>query len=281
MEAFTLDRNDNSIPHGWKWVEGAAVDLPGMSITEALSLRLVEETLKPLMPVSMLEGLETRFKQAEKQLAALGKENRKAKWASKVRSVNPTMPLLTPEIDSKALAAVQEALLSDVQIEVSYQAMNESESKQMLLSPLALVNRGTVTYLVATAFEYNDVRLYAMHRISSTTRTNNSVKRPANFDLDEYIKAGGLHFGYGKSILMTAFVSPTLARLLEETPMSADQQLQHTKEGIKLIATVSDSWQLKWWLMSQGQGIEVLTPIALRKKMGEQLAAAAALYKSK
>jgi predicted DNA-binding transcriptional regulator YafY len=278
MEAFTLDRNDSSIPHGWKWVAGASVDLPGMTITEALSLRLVEDTLKPLMPVSMLEGLETRFRQAEKQLLALGKENRKAKWASKVRTVTPAMPLMPPEIDSAALSTVQEALLSDVQIEVDYQAIRDEADKPMLLSPLALVNRGTVTYLVATAFEYEDVRLYAMHRIRNATRTNNTVKRPDGFDLDEYIQAGGMHFGYGKTIRLTALVSPVLARLLEETPMSEDQQLTATDDKIKLTATVSDSWQLKWWLMSQGAGIEVTAPVALRRKMGGLLADAAALY---
>jgi predicted DNA-binding transcriptional regulator YafY len=223
------------------------IDLPGVTITEALSLRLVEDTLKPLMPVSMLEGLETRFRQAEKQLLALGKENRKAKWASKVRTVTPAMPLMPPEIDSTVLATVQEALLSDVQIEVDYQAMRDEADKKILLSPLALVNRGTVTYLVATAFEYEDVRLYAMHRIRNVTRADSAVKRPANFDLDEYIQAGGLHFSHGETIRLSAWLSPALARLLEETPMSEDQSLAIDGDRIKLVATVSDSWQLAWW----------------------------------
>lgn len=280
MEAFTLDRDDRSIPHGWKWMKGASVDLPGMTISEALSLRLVEDTIKPLLPISMLEGLETRFRQAEKQLLALGKENRKAKWASKVRTVTPTMPLLPPEINSTVLATVQEALLSDVQIEVDYQAMRDEADKQMLLSPLALVNRGTVTYLVATAFEYQDVRLYAMHRIRNATQTNNAVKRPADFDLDQYIQEGGLHFGYGKSIRLSAWLSPVLARLLEETPMSEDQQLTPADGKVKLTATVMDSWQLTWWLMSQGNGIEVASPVALRRKIAGRLADAAAQYGS-
>lgn len=280
MEAFTLDRNDSSIPHGWKWVAGASVDLPGMTITEALSLRLVEDTLKPLMPVSMLEGLETRFRQAEKQLLALGKENRNAKWASKVRTVSPAMPLMPPEIDSAVLATVQESLLSDVQIEIDYQAMRDEAGKKMLLSPLALVNRGTVTYLVATAFEYEDVRLYAMHRIRNATRTNNAVKRPANFDLDEYIQAGGLHFSHGKTIRLNAWLSPALARLLEETPMSEDQSLALDGDRIKLTATVSDSWQLTWWLMSQGSDIQVISPVVLRRRIAGRLADAVAQYES-
>ena len=277
-EAFPLDKNDTSKPYGWKWINGASIDLPVMTLSEALSLRLIEGTLKTLMPISMLEGLEPRFRQAEKQLVVLSKENRKAKWASKVRSVSPTMPFVPPVIDSELLATVQEALLSDIQIEVDYQGMNDEESKQLRLSPLALVNRGAVSYLIATAYEYEDIRLYAMHRILKATKTGDTVKRPANFDLDEYIQAGGLHFGNGKTIRLSAWVSQWLAKILEETPLSADQQLKVSGEKTKLTATVSDSWQLTWWLMSQGTGIEVTAPVALRKRVGEQLAEAAAQY---
>ena len=280
MEAFALDKNDTSIPHGWKWVHGASVDLPGMTLTEALSLRLVEDTLKPLLPVSLWEGLDARFRQAEKQLTALSKENRKAKWASKVRTVNPTMPMIPPAIDSTVLATVQDALLADLQIDVDYQAMRDEESKIRRLHPLGMVNRGTVTYLIAYTSEHDDVRLYALHRIRNATRTSDAVKRPANFVLDEYIRAGGLHFGSGKCIRLNLWVSHGLARLLEETPMSEDQQLMAEEDGdrIKLTATVVDSWQLTWWLMSQGPSIEVVAPIALRRKIGGLLAEAANRY---
>ena len=281
LETFALDRDDSTIPNVWKWVKDASFDLPSMSVSEALSLSLIEDTLKSLLPVSMLAGLEPRFRQAEKQLKVFGKENRKAKLANKVRTVSPTMPLIPPSIDATVLATVQDALLADQQVEVEYQALRDEEHKQMLLHPIAMVNRGAVTYLVATAFEYEDVRLYAMHRISSATRTVYAVKRPANFDLDEYIQAGGLHFGNGKTIRLSAWIAPGLAKILEETPLSVDQKLKMEDGQVKLSATVSDSWQLTWWLLSQGPGIEITGPATLRKKIGGLLADAAAKYLKK
>ena len=280
METFVLDRDDRSVPQGWKWMKGASVDLPAMTISEALSLRLVEDTIKPLLPVSMLEGLETRFRQAEKQLAALSKENRKAKWANKVRTVPPTLPLIPPVIDSTVLATVQEALLADVQVEVEYRAMRDEEGKTMLLHPLAMVNRGAVTYLIATAFEYEDIRLYALHRIHKASRTDDAVKRPVDFNLDDYIQAGGLHFGNGKTIRLSAWVAQDMAKILEETPLSVDQKINKHEDGIKLTATVADSWQFTWWLLSLGDSIEVVSPVALRKKIGKLLTDAAAQYAS-
>lgn len=276
-EAFPIDKNDDQKPFLWKWAPGASVNLPGLAVTDALSLHLVEETLKQLLPLSMLQGLEARFKQAEKQLAILGKENRKARWASKVRVVSPTQPLIPPSIDLKVLEVVQDMLLADLQVDVEY-VNRAGVKKQHRLNPLAMVSRGPMTYLIASAPEYEDVRLFAMHRIRHAVRTTLSVVPHADFDLDEYIQAGGLQFGNGKTIRLVAWVGDDLAQVLTETPLSKDQTLVPEGDMIKLTATVADSWQLAWWIMSYGDGIEVTSPVALRKSIAARLSDAAAQY---
>lgn len=278
LEAFPLDRDDDRATHRWKWVNGASSELPGLTVAEAISLQMVEDTLKPLLPTSVLQSLESRFRQAENKLNLLSKENRNAQWVNKVRSVSPAFPLIPPKIDPDVLEAVQNALLADEQIEVEYRGMGYEKAKQRLLHPLGMVNRGPVTYLVATASEYDDVRLFAMHRMTSAARTNKPIKHLAGFDLDTYIQAGGLHFGNGKTVRLTAWVSEGLAHILEETPMSEDQSLKPDGDDIKLTATVMDSWQLIWWLMAQGDDIEVISPVALRRKIAGRLADAAAQY---
>ncbi|OIR01264.1 hypothetical protein GALL_167360 [mine drainage metagenome] len=278
MEAFRLDFDEGANPRRWHWPRGASANLPAMTISEALSLRLVEDSLKSIMPVSMLDGLESRFRQARNDLAKLGKGNRKAKWASKVRVVSPTMPMIPPVIDSEVLASVQEALLADEQIEVEYRSVNAEKAKTILLSPLAIVVRGLVSYLVATAYEYEDAWLFAMHRIHKVTRSVQPVNRPTDFDLDEYIRSGELHFGNGGTLRFSAWIRLPLAKILAESPLSEDQKLAVGDNRMKLTATVADTWQLHWWLLSQGANIEVISPIALRKKISGMLTDAAAQY---
>lgn len=278
MEAFSLDHDEEAMPRGWRWQKGASANLPAMTLSEALSLRMVEDTLKSIMPVSMLDGLESRFTQARADLAKLGKENRKAKWAGKVRLVSPTMPMIPPVIDSGVLVNVQEALLADEQIEVAYQSVNTEKTKTIQLSPLAMVIRGSVSYLVATAFEYENVRLFAMHRISKVTRSVRSVNRPIDFNLDEYIQSGELHFGNGESVKLSAWVTSNLANILTESPLSEDQKLTGSGERMKLTATVADTWQLQWWILSHGANIEVVAPASLRKKISGMLSDAATQY---
>lgn len=280
MEAFNLEHDEVATGRGWRWPKGVSADLPAMTLSEALSLTLVEDSLKSIMPISMLDGLEARFRQARNDLAKLSRENRKAKWASKVRMVSPSMPMIPPAIDPDILAAVQEALLADEQIEVEYQSVNAEEAKTMTLSPLGIVVRGAISYLVATAYEYEAPWLFAMHRIHKVTRSVRSVKRPVDFDLDEFIQSGELHFGNGKEIKLSAWVKSDsyLSKILAESPVSNDQKLTGSGDRLKLSATVADTWQLHWWLLSQGASIEVTAPTALRKKICGVLTEAAAQY---
>lgn len=273
LEAFDLDCNNASIPYGWRWLPGTSAELPGLTVADALSLHLLRDQLRPMMPASLLNAMESRFLQAERKLDGLAANNAAAQWMHKARSVPPTLPFQAPHIDPEVLVCVQECLFADEQIDADYLSMDASEPHPQRLHPLGLVNRGPVTYLVATAWRYEDVRLYALHRLTRAARTHEASQRPAGFDLDAYIAAGALQFGQGH-LRLEARIEPTLARVLGETPIAPDQVI----EGGTLTATVPDGWQLRWWILSQGEAIEVTAPTTLRNEIRASLAAALARY---
>ena len=276
QEVFGLECNDASIPYGWRW--GASpVDLPSVTLAEALSLQIVEETLKPLLPASVLRTVQPRFAQAKAKLAALAEQNKTASWADKVSSVPPSLPMLPPVVDEEVLETVQTALLDGEQIEVRYQAFSD-EAKELRLHPLGLVVRGAATYLVATAFGYNDVRLYALHRFQSAERSFEPVEKPKGFKLDQYVDEGGLQFGNGQVLKLVARIDESLAKHLTETPLSANQKIRPVDGGFELSASVVDSWQLHWWILSQGGAIEVVAPKSLRDRTIASLEAALNRY---
>ena len=276
QEVFGLECNDASIPYGWRW-GSAPVELPGVTLAEALSLQIVEETLKPLLPGSVLRTVQPRFEQAKAKLAALAEQNPAAAWADKVMSVPPALPMLPPVLDEDLLDLVQTALLNNQQIEVVYLGFT-NEPKALRLHPLGLVVRGAVTYLVATAFDYADVRLYALHRFQSVGRTYEAAKRPKGFKLAQYVDEGALQFGNGKVLKFLARIDERLAKHLTETPLSTNQKIKAIDDGFELTASVVDSWQLHWWVLSQGGAIEVLSPPALRERIVSSLKAALNRY---
>ena len=264
QEVFGLECNDGSIPYGWRWGV-APIELPGVTLAEALSLQIVEETLKPLLPASVLRTVQPRFTQAKAKLVALAEQNSTAQWADKVKYVPPSLPMMPPVVDEDLLEMVQMALLNNEQIEVAYLAFS-NETKTLRLHPLGMVARGSVTYLIATAFDYSDVRLYALHRFQSAGRTYETAKRPKGFKLSRYVDEGALQFGNGKALKLVARVEEGLAKHLTETPLSANQKLKPIDGGFELSASVVDSWQLDWWILSQGSAITILAPIGLRQR---------------
>jgi len=276
---FPILCNDKGKPYGWYWDPGASANLPAITLAEALSLRLVEDLLKPLLPQAILASLQAHFNQAQTKLKTLQQDNAAAHWQDKVRHVPPALPLLPPSIDADVLDLVQQALLYDQQVEVDYETAHADKHSRQTLHPLALVQRGPITYLVATAFKYQDIRLYALHRMHNAVASDQPVKRPADFNLDTYIASGALQFGEG-TLQLKALISADLADYLSETTLSKDQTLQEQdNDGYQLTATVSDSWQLRWWIRSQGAGIVVLEPVELREEVSGDLSKAIERYK--
>ncbi|MDD2760816.1 MAG: WYL domain-containing protein [Methylomonas sp.] len=275
---FPIQCNDKSKPYGWYWTPGSSAELPGITLAEALSIKLVEDLVKPLLPQSILTSFQAHFNQARNKLAALHENNAAARWQDKVRYVSPALSMLPPHIEEPVLENVQQALLHDRQIEVKYRTVHSDQIKQQTLHPLGLVQRGPITYLVATAFQYQDIRLYAVHRFVDVTITEEPVKRPDDFDLDRYIASGALQFGNGEALALKAWVSKDLADYLTETRLSADQVLTPEGEGYLLTTTVNDTWQLRWWILGQANAINVLEPEALREELIAGLRTALSRY---
>lgn len=223
-QVFPILCNDKGKPYGWYWNPGASANLPAITLAEALSLRLVEDLLKPLLPQAILSGLQAHFNQAQDKLKNLQPDNAAAQWQEKVRHVPPALPMLPPVVDEDILDNVQQALLYDHQIIIEYEGAHSEKRSKQTLHPLAMVQRGPVTYLVATAFTYSDIRLYALHRIKTVCITEKSVNRPATFNLDAYIASGALQFGTG-TLQLKAWVSEIVADYLMETRLSSDQQI--------------------------------------------------------
>ena len=90
---------------------------------------------------------------------------------------------------------------------------------------------------------------------------------------------GGMQFGEGGLIPLQAIVSNQLACYLQESPLADGQELRaETKERYRLSVTIKDSWQLHFWILSQGPEIVVEQPAALRQWIAEAVQATAKAY---
>jgi predicted DNA-binding transcriptional regulator YafY len=114
-----------------------------------------------------------------------------------------------------------------------------------------------------------DVRTMHLHRIQTAQRIDKEAVIPEGFSLDEYLATGV--FGYRRdvgTIRIKALFEKDATIHLEETPLSADQQLTEQPDGDVLVeASVADTGQLRWWLLGFGGRVEVLEPQGLRDEL--------------
>lgn len=282
---FPIELNDkNPRDYGWRWMKGANLDIPGMSVSEALAMRLVETHLKQLLPDTMLEGLHGIFNLAQTKLDEAKKQNNNPTkdWLNKVRVVPPSQPMLPPTVRPEVQSNLYQALLENKQVAAIYQPMSSAEPKEYVLHPLGLIMRGAVSYLVASAWDYAEARLYALHRFGKVDILDDAARAPKGFSLDQAIADGLADFAnQGEPIQLQIRCADWLADYLAETPLSTDQKIEPATKGKVIVsATVNDTWQLRWWLMGQGAGVEVLAPADLRNEMRMALENAASMYKS-
>lgn len=266
---FPIRCNDKGRPYGWYWMRDADLGIPGVDLAEALSLTLVERLLRRTLPMSFWRAFEPRLTHASEKLRALADRSRSARWPEKVRYVSPILSLIPPAIDPLVLDRVQHALLQDRQLDVSHRDGDgdDGEARSLVLHPLGLIQRGPLTYLVAKPFDDGKARFYGVHRIQSAEILPEPVSRPEGFSLDTYLDAGDREVitnAPAGQIHLEARVSADLARVLGEAPLSRDQTLA-THSDYHLTASVPDTWQLRWWILSQGARIEVLRPDGLRR----------------
>lgn len=267
---FPLLSDTQSIPYGWSWsADAETFDLPAMDGPTALTLRLIEQFIPTLLPPTIRDLLAPQFARARAVLDA-NPDNALKIWADCVRVVPREMPLLPPKFNSDAVRVVYDALLAGKRFSAEYRsrAADTDELKTYEVSPLGLVARGPLLYLVCTLWNYQDIRQLALHRVVSAQITEKPITKPDGFDLDHYIEQGKFQYPIGPMIQLKAKFSRTAAAHLIETPLSEDQTIEELDaDHVLVTASVRDTAQLDWWLCGFGPLVEVHEPPDLLRRM--------------
>ena len=277
---FTLI-SDEGHPAHWSWLPGSPdQSLPGHDPFSAMTWRLVEDHLQPLLPRTLREEIEPQFRAARQFLDQSGSQ-RLNRWQERVRLLPRGMPLQPPEVDPGIMDAVYGALLEGSQLEVSYQSRTADHPRDLTINPVGLVVRDSIHYLLATVEPYSDVIQMVLHRMASARIADEPAREPEKFDLDRYISEGGFEYASGPPIRLVARFHDGAGHHLMESPLSDDQSAKDLGDGcVEIGATVRESDQLHWWLLGFGNRVEVIAPKALRESIGHEIRSLAERYET-
>jgi hypothetical protein len=264
---FAIENDGNKDIPGWYWRKDAEkLELPEMEPAVALSFRMVKLFLEKFMPPSTLGDLDGYFRHSDNVLNNLS-HNHLSGWNDKVALLSRSQPLLSPAIDPVVLAETYQALLLEKQIKAHYQPRNE-EPRDYIINPHGIVIVDKIIYLVGSLWEYQDIKQFALHRFISAEQLESDIHKQDNFNLNNYIHAGNFEYlvDGDQFVDLKLRINRVIATHLSESKLSKDQNITRSDDGIFVEATVKNSQQLRWWLMSFGHGVEVLEPESLRQE---------------
>lgn len=261
---FALISEEERGRNKWSHSPDATLDLKAMEPETALALYLAESHLKNLLPQSVLDLLAPQFSKARNYLDELH-HNDFAHWARRVRSLPNGKALLPAQVDADVWRAVSVALLERRQLKVDYLSRSTTKRKKLLLHPAGLISRHSISYLLASVDGYDDVRQFALHRIQNAEWLDAVALQAERLDLDHYIRFGGFNTPAPvEEVELIADVSPQIAWLLNETPLSHQQSLESLEgsDWQRLRAKVPDDQETMWWVFGLGENVRVCEPVA-------------------
>ena len=273
--------DDRERPFGWSWHQSAFGLQPSMDPIEALTFSLAEQYLEPLMPSKSFKRIKVFFDRANSILKKI-KRNEISRWRERVRVEHQWQRLEAPKINDQVEAEIYDALLKGRQLSVLYTNRAEKRAKQRIINPLGLVLRGQIHYLICSMDEDKDnPRFLPLHRFTKAEWNGNTSYEPKGFSVDKYIKDNNLGYLYSnKPIHLEAKFDRSAGFHLTESSLSKDQEITPLDDGRLLVkAKVSDTAQLRWWLLGFAGQVEVLKPNFLREEMIQNIKSMNKRYK--
>ncbi len=202
-----------------------------------------------------------------------------------VAIVSETYPRLPPKIRSDVFPVLAEALTKNQQLELTYILFDGRVRNQEPVSPLALLKRGPMFYLLCRKPDSKNpgelaLREIALCRISRIVVLEKPAER-GNFSLQAHLASNQPYFLRSDAMLTIKLrVFGNTRYHLHDTPLAADQQIYDGNDAdfCLLTASVMDSDMLRWWLLAMGAQVEVLEPASLRNEICSKLQAALGHY---
>jgi predicted DNA-binding transcriptional regulator YafY len=171
------------------------------------------------------------------------------------------------KVNSEVANNIYKALLSSKQIKATYLNRAGQEKVHEHIHPLGIVHQGASIYLACRIGEHQEATKTALHRFKDVIVLAQNVNSD-NFDLSAWInKEFSAHLDSTlEDISLKVRFRDGAVFHLTESPINETQALTKEGDGWTLVeVTVTDTDELRWWLLGFGAGVEVISPKPMRK----------------
>ncbi|HUS89068.1 MAG TPA: transcriptional regulator [Desulfosporosinus sp.] len=191
-----------------------------------------------------------------------------------------------PRIDKQlfVLGKLAEAWVSQHQVRIRYKALSEEEPTERVIEPYFIepAAPGHSSYVIAYSHRVHAVRTFKIERIEDIQILSETYAIPPDFDAIDYLSSSWGIVVDGEVVTIKMKFSPRVARIIAETVWHTSQILEPQSDGaLIMILNVTNTIDLRAWILGWGEEVEVLEPVELRESIIKTTKALLGVYSKK
>ncbi len=179
--------------------------------------------------------------------------------------------------DAVLFGHLVDAVLQRREITFDYRALNGRLSKDRRVRPYHVGRLNQGWYVVGLDAGSDELRTFALPRMSGLVLTSVKFKRPEDFNIHEQLAGGFGVWSYGRDAhvfdVKLRFAG-WAARVVSERRWHHTQQIAANEDGsVTFSARLSGLEEITRWVLGFGSQAEVLAPAALKQRVHEEVLA--------
>lgn len=179
-------------------------------------------------------------------------------------------------------ATLAEAWVSQQRVKISYRSLPAEKATERIIEPYFIepAAAGHSSYVVAYCHRAHEIRTFKIERIEAIEMISEPCTIPQDFDASKFFSSSwGIVVEGEVEIIRLKILTPEIARIMEETIWHPSQMLERQGDGsVVMTLRVVDTDELRGWILSWGEQIEVLEPEGLRQGIIETARAMLDIY---
>lgn len=148
-----------------------------------------------------------------------------------------------------------------------YHSPDRAERTERVLHPYAIVYRGDAHYLVAYCELQHDRLTFRLDRFSELEVLHQDADIPDDFDPDEHFAGAWQVTGGRRHTVRLRFTGRAGRRLRGQSLHPTQRVLETTANGLSVEFHVAVTDEFRSWILSHGAGVEVISPLSLRREV--------------
>jgi len=188
----------------------------------------------------------------------------------------------TRDIDPAVLNTASMAISNRNPVVISYYVVQSNPTAERhRVDPYGLTFRYGLWYVVGYSHTHRKTRTFSVAKIQEIKTVNERFEYPEHFDLEEYLKPAWRVHAHADPEHVVLRFGKSIAPWIAGCKFHPTQKISMEKDGSALFeVTVAGVDEIKHWVLTHGDKVEVLEPESLRAWVAEVSAQMAQRYAS-